>query len=157
MRAGGCTAARPSELVTSSLSFLVAHASQRLARASQGPKKVTKWPFCLPFWVFSAFSSKASKNLTDCVTTVVKQLNLAGKNQNFSKWSSPEETRVWQLPRLNLGMEKLIEGKPCISLISPKAKLGNRETHQGRTLGLTSFRPGTHSSWILARLTKGRP
>jgi len=91
MRGGGCTAARPGELVTSALSFLV-------AQASQGPEKVTKWPFCPPFWVFSTFFSKTSKNLADCSTTGVKQLNSTGKNQNISKWSSPNEIRVWQLP-----------------------------------------------------------
>ena len=63
--------ARPSELVTSPLSYLGAQVSQRLARASQGSEKGLKWPICPPFWVFSIF---------------------------FSKWSFPDEIRVWHIP-----------------------------------------------------------
>jgi len=47
--------------------------------------------------IFRIFSATL-KNLWDCVTTGVKQLNSARQNQNFSKWSSLDETRVWQLP-----------------------------------------------------------
>ena len=32
------------------------------------------------------------------MATGVKQLNSASKNQNISKWSSPNEIKVWQLP-----------------------------------------------------------
>jgi len=98
MRGGGWKAARLGELVTSPLSLMVAQASQRLAWASHGSEKSSKWPFCPPFWAFSAFFIETTKNLTDCATTGVKQLNSANKNQNISNWSPPNEIRVWQLP-----------------------------------------------------------
>ena len=92
--------ARPSELVTSPLSHLGAQVSQRLAWASQGFEKASKWPFSPPFWVLSTFFTETSKNISYCVTTGVKQLNSASKNQNFSKWSSPDEIKVWQKSNL---------------------------------------------------------
>jgi len=51
-----------------------------------GVKKTSKWPFCPPFWIFSAFFIETSKNLSYCTTTSVKQLNSASNNQNVSKW-----------------------------------------------------------------------
>jgi len=95
-RGGGWIAARPGNMVTSLLSFLGAQASQRLAWVSHGSEKASKWPFCPPFWVFSVIFSEMSKNLSDCVATRIKQLNLVIKNQNVSKWSSLDEIRVWQ-------------------------------------------------------------
>ena len=70
--------------------------SPKFSSGPRGLKKVPRWPFCPPFCVFSAFSSKTLKNLTDCAANSVKQLNSARKNPNFSKWSSQDEIRVWQ-------------------------------------------------------------
>ena len=70
--------------------------SPKFSDGSRGLKKVPKWPFCPPFWLFSAFYSKTSKNLTYYASISVKKLNSGGKNPNFSIWSSPNEIRAWQ-------------------------------------------------------------
>jgi len=49
----GVIAARPSELVTSPLSYLVAQVRQRLAWASQGSEKAKNDPFAPIFRYFS--------------------------------------------------------------------------------------------------------
>ena len=78
--------ARLGELVTSPLSYLGAQSSQTLAWASQGSEKDLKWPFCPPFWVFSAFYTKTSNNISSYAATGVEQLNSASENQNVSEW-----------------------------------------------------------------------
>jgi len=110
----------------------VAQVSQGLAWASQGPEKVTKWPFCPPFRVFSAFFSKTPKKLMNHATTGVKQLNLSGKNPNVCKWSSPDEIRVWH------SLCGILYDKQLYCIYSFEGKLKDNCTVKGPQIDMAS-------------------